>query len=54
MIEILETFYLNPRFRIKDRDGKSEWRKQKTGIGKQNDRLLHTDLYSSTATLPLL
>ena len=25
-------FYENPRFRIKDRDGKSSWRKQETGI----------------------
>ena len=32
MLNILKTFYENPRFRIKDRQGKSEWRKQKTGI----------------------
>ena len=32
MLEALKTFYNNPRFRIKDMEGKSTWRKQRTGI----------------------
>ena len=32
MLKVLKTFYDNPRFRIKDRQGKSDWRRQKTGI----------------------
>jgi ribonuclease P/MRP protein subunit RPP40 len=32
VLNILKTFYENPRFRIKDRQGKSSWRKQRTGI----------------------
>ena len=32
MLNALESFYRNPRFRIKDREGKSSWRKQRTGI----------------------
>ncbi len=32
MLSALKTFYENPRFRIKDMEGKSTWRKQRTGI----------------------
>ena len=32
MKRVLESVNRNPRFRSKDRDGKSEWRKQRTGI----------------------
>ena len=32
VLKITETFHDNPRFRIKDRDGKSGWRRQRTGI----------------------
>ena len=32
MLDALESFYRNPRFRIKDREGKSSWRQQRTGI----------------------
>ena len=31
LIAILKTFYLNPRFRVKDIEGKSEYRKQNAG-----------------------
>ncbi len=30
--KVIRTFYDNHRLRIKDRDGKSSWRKQETGI----------------------
>ena len=29
---ILESFYVNPQFRVKDREGKSSYRKQRSGI----------------------
>ena len=32
IIRILQTFYDNPRFKVVDREGKSEFRSQKTGI----------------------
>ena len=32
LIAILKTFYLNPRFRVKDIEGKSDYRKQNAGI----------------------
>lgn len=32
MINVLASFYVNPRFRIKDREGKSTYRTQKAGI----------------------
>ena len=32
ILKILQKFYENPRFRIKDRQGKSSWRKQRAGI----------------------
>ena len=32
MLRVLANFYRNPRFRVVDRDGKSEFREQKTGI----------------------
>ena len=32
MVSALKTSYDNPRFRIEDMEGKSTWRKQRTGI----------------------
>ena len=32
MIKVLEAFYSSPQFRIKDREGESDYRKQRTGI----------------------
>ena len=32
VIAILKTFYINPSFRVKDIEGKSEYRKQNAGI----------------------
>ena len=32
MLDMIKILYENPQFRIKDREGKSTYRKQKTGI----------------------
>ena len=32
MIDVLASFYVSPQFRVKDREGKSSYRTQKTGI----------------------
>ena len=32
IINILKSFYVNPRFRVKDREGKSDYRRQRAGI----------------------
>ena len=32
MINVLASFYVNPQFRVKDREGKSTYRTQKAGI----------------------
>ena len=32
IMRILKGFYMNPSFRVKDREGKSEYRKQRSGI----------------------
>ena len=32
IVAILKTFYINPRFRVKDLEGKSEYRRQNAGI----------------------
>ena len=32
IINVLKSFYVNPRFRVKDREGKSDYRRQRAGI----------------------
>ena len=32
MVDVLTSFYSNPQFRVKDREGKSTYRTQKAGI----------------------
>ena len=41
MLRGLQTFYDNTRFRIKDMEGKSTWRRQRTGI-RQGAHYHHT------------
>ena len=32
MLKVLASFYVNPQFRVKDREGKSSYRTQRAGI----------------------
>ena len=46
MVKILETFYKNPRFRIKDKQGKSSWRRQRRESGRAAHSHLTYSFYS--------